>query len=71
MAPLETIWPDEMHSHPRPVARAAMLLCGTRPLTSDVARFTRESRVELVRGLLRRGVWLGIPVSAAEAGRWD
>lgn len=37
MAPLETIWLNEMHSPPTATAYAAMLLTGSRPLTSGVA----------------------------------
>ena len=34
MAPLETIWPEQMHSPPTATAYAAMRLCGAVPLTS-------------------------------------
>ena len=36
MAPLETIWPNELHIPPTRAAWAAMLLCGTAPLTSKI-----------------------------------
>lgn len=37
MAPLETLWPNELHVLPRMTAWAAMSLCRHRPLTSKVA----------------------------------
>ena len=37
MAPLEMIWPNEMHTAPTATAYAAKLLCGHPILTSDAA----------------------------------
>jgi hypothetical protein len=41
MAPFELIWPDELHVPPTCVAYAVMLVCGSKPLTSDIGMSVR------------------------------
>ena len=71
MAPLEVIWPDEMHTLPTPVALAAMLLCGHQALTSSIAlvsmawKRTSGRDIETVNDLADAGSDLGLHVGVA------
>lgn len=37
MAPLEKLFPDQMHSPPTPISWVTMRMCGTWPMTSEIS----------------------------------
>ena len=71
MAPLETIWPNEMHVLPTPTALAAKMLCGHGVLTSSIAlvsmAWKRTSRrdIETINDLADAAHELGLDVEVA------
>lgn len=75
MAPLETIWPELMHSPPTKVAYAAMLLAGVVPLTSGIAMLCWiegkliETLNELADACRRHGLSPKIFLSAKETAK--
>ena len=71
MAPLEVIWPDEMHVLPTPAAWAAKMLCGHQALTSSIAlasmawKWTSKRDIETLDDLADAGSDIGLHVSVA------
>ena len=69
MAPLEVIFPNEMHVLPTQVASAAMKLFGVQPLTSEVAMIVASYRrgtrreIETLDDLSDAAAWHGLNVA--------